>query len=473
MAAARQILTPSQINTSREHRRLRLAMRNRLWRKIDYVPHDHQRPVHDAIVRGARFLSTRAGRRSGKSELWATEVLTEMAFSPIGHLPFRYCLIGAPETDITDHIFGYLWRWIVDRRVLNYEPLYKATRERRIEMPWHSKIEGKTTDNPTSLRGPGLVITVADEYAFGEDILDDHLKPPLLDCSGILGLPTTPNGQNHAADTHDLWLELMEDGDPDYFATSWTSYDNPHLPAGAVAKIEQYARRTGNYDVFCEEYLAQVGAMAGAMYPMFDKRRHVGEFEFDRDLAPLTLGVDWGFSNPAAVGFWQFLGNERALLHDEIYERGLVTEELADLVLEWCAEHDVDPQDDEQFNIAYCDPSGPKDIEVFERKGIPAAGKTATGGKLNDVRGGIGRVRNQLSRGAIEGEPEEEPAILIHKRCVNHIREIPKYMVKRTAKREPDPDEKPRKIDDHACDEMRYAVFGELGEVFDTASIWL
>jgi len=488
-------LTPSQINRSLEHRRYRLMMRNRIWSRIDYVPHEGQRLKHDAIARGARFISERCGRRGGKSEGWSTELTTELGFGPIGHLPFRLCLVAAPESDITDNIFSLVWRWVVDQKVLGYAPLNSSVRMRYIEMPWHSKIEGKTTKEPKSLRGPGLVMTVADEFAFGDDVLYDYLMPPLIDCAGILGCPTTPNGANHAHETHEDWTEqapydprtvsesaraaMIEmgikhidaaehhKGDKEYFTVHWTSYDNPFLPEGEIAKLEAYYRRTGNFDVFAEEYLGIVGALAGSIYPMFDKKRHVREFDLDLSLGPITLGVDWGFTNPTAIGFWQFIGNDRVLLHDEIYQSGLVTEEVADLVLAWCAEHGVDPMNDDQFNLAYCDPSGPKDIQVFENKGIPSASQTGSGEKLNELKPGIVTTRSMFAR---EGEP---PAILIHARCVNHIREIPKYQVKRTAKREADPDEKPKKIDDHACDAMRYAIYGELGDVFDPERLFL
>lgn len=459
------ILTPSQINRSLEHRRHRLMMRNRLWKRIDYAPHNGQRLVHDAIVRGARFISTRCGRRSGKSEMWSTELLTELAFKPIGHLPFRLCLIAAPESDITDNIFSLMWRWVVDQQVLGYAPLNSSARMRYIEMPWHSKIEGKTTKEPTSLRGPGLVMTVADEFAFGDDVLYDHLMPPLIDCAGILGCPTTPNGGNHAHDTHEDWAEQAETN-PEYFTAHWTSYDNPYLPDGEIAKLEQYYRRTGNYDVFAEEYLGIVGALAGAIYPMFDKKRHVREFDLVPGV-PITLGTDWGFSNPAAVGFWQIVGSDRALLYDEIYQSGLTTPELAQRVRAKLTEMGIDPQNDDQFNINYADPSGAQEIAQFEEAGIPTIGVTSTGAKLNSVQDGIVTVRTLMSR---EGEP---PALMIHPRCENHIREIPKYQVKRTAKREADPDEKPKKIDDHACDSMRYALYGELGDVFDPERLFL
>lgn len=446
--------------SSRQHRITRLAQRNLLWNRIGYTPHAKQREGHDAIARGCRYVMSIAGRRGGKSEFWSTEALTEMAFEPIGRLPWRRVLVAAPESDITDNIFGQVWRWIVDDRVLGYEPLYKSIRERHIEMPWHSRIEGKTTDNPKSLRGPGQVMTIADEYAFGADIFTDYIEAPLIDLGGIAGIATTPNGRNHLYSLYKAWLKLMRQGDPLYHVSHWTSYDNPHLPAGAIAAIEARARASGSYDVFRQEFLAEFTALSGAVYPQFSERKHVGRFEIAKDV-PITLGVDWGFRNPAAVEFGQFIsGGERLLVFDEVYGSGMTSTELGKevkrkLIKDW----GVDPQNGDKFNIAYCDPSGAQDIEEWNQLGIPSTGETARGGKLNSITDGIVSVRELLAR---EHGP---PGILIHRRCENLIRELPElhYPSEKESKVR-SADEKPVKKNDHSPDGLRYMIHGETAD---------
>jgi hypothetical protein len=438
----------------------RAYQRKKLWDKIGYDPHPKQRAIHAAIDAGAKRLIDVAGRRGGKSESWATEMLTEMAYGPIGHLPKRLCLIAGPEGDITDRIFGYLWRWIVDERILNgAKPLHMSTRSRYIEMPWHSRVEGKTTEDPRSLRGDGVVMTVADEYAFGEDIVKEHLIPPLADCNGILGLVTTPNGQNH---TYSVWLDWLAQAqhDPFYSAVHWTSYENPHLPAGYIARIENEYRRTGSYDIFRQEYLAEFVALQGAVYPQFSAERHVHAFEPTPGV-PLDIGMDWGFDHPFVAEMLQFVSDDQVLALDEVYLRGLTDGQKVTEV--WARLKHWQDQGLE-IGVGYGDPSSPQAIRAFRESGLPMwePGDSGERLRINSVLDGISVVRGLLGR-------EDKPGLLIHPRCEQLIRTLPLYKFKDSDRTEKDA---PVKRDDDPPDALRYACMARLGGTrFDPSDI--
>lgn len=441
-------------------------MRRRIWERTHYTPHAAQQRVHSAIDRGAKRVAPVGGRRGGKSECCATEAATELSFKPVGHLPKRLVLIAGPEADTTDHIFRLLWKWIVDENIYDIGApkahLKKSERERYIETPWRSRVEGKTTKDPTSLRGSGLVMTIADEYAFGGDVLDEYLTKPLMDCNGILMLPTTPNGRNHFYSTYKDW-EALSQTDPFYYATRWTSYDNPFLPAGAVAREEEEARRKGKYDLFRQECLTEFTALSGAVYPLFSEERHTGEPEPIRDL-PIDLGIDWGFTNPFSCTFHQWTPDDRFIALDEVYLTGLTPEEQSVKVNERLQRFEAQGL---RRGTGYADPASPGAIKTFRTAGMTMWEPSDSGfrGRYNNVLEGIGYVRELINRGLnedgtlIEGM---QPGLMVHKRCTNVIKSLMGYQFPEV-KDGKEPKENPVKKDDHGADSVRYPITAHLG----------
>jgi len=421
----------------------RIAVRNDLWRKINYKPHAKQRGIHDAISLGAKRLIAMWGRRSGKSIMSATELVTEGAESPDGALPYRIIRVTGPETDVTDKIFGYIWKWCVDDKLYSMSPSRQSAQRRYIEFPWGVRFEGKTTFEPKSLLGDGIVITAVDEHAGDKpNILMRYVLPPLLDTDGIALITGTPDGlRNHFYLTYKQWLERMQGGDSRYYASHATSYDNRAITdyerfcAQLDDERREYAR-AGAQELFEQEYMAKATSLSGAIYPMFTEARHV------RSLVPiagvpLTLGIDWGFHNPFVCLFAQVLNDgERIHILDEIYQAGMTDDECANAVLRKAEELGL------PIEFSYADPSSPEAIRAFQERGIPMY----TGSqKINAVNDGIYRVRSFMGSDNLAIDP----------RCKNLIEENMSYAVNDRAI-----DEKPLKIADHACDAERYLISG-------------
>lgn len=450
------------MTTEIPHALVRRIQRLKLGKAIGYRAHASQQRLHDAIDHGARRVMVTAGRRGGKSQFGAIEICAELSFGPVGHLPVRSCLIAAPESDITDNVFGLCWKWIVDEQIFGCAPVAKSARQRYIEMPWRARLEGKTTKDPTSLRGPGRSITVADEFAFGNDVLKDYLIPPLIDCDGLFIAITTPDGDNFAKDYYDDWTARMngevEGVNPALYCThTWTSWDNPYLPRHVLEEIKAMYLATGSVEIYEQEILAKFTAMAGAIYPMFSKTRHVSPIEFIPGL-PVILGVDFGFTNPACVLFGQRQG-EQIRVFDEIYQSGLTDQRLAEMVKDRLNEWGVNIEDDSQYDICYSDPEHASGRAEFDEQGIYTTIGAADGSRINAVKQGIAAVRRQLS------VPEPNPpGIVIHPRCSNLIRTLPKYAISPSNNDRDPRDDEPKKKEDHAPDSLRYLVFGEFGQ---------
>ena len=133
----------------------------------------------------------------------ATELITEMAFPPPPNATHRLVQIAAPESDLTEKLFRWCWDAIVEQLVFGYAPKNKSVRERYIEMPWNAMLVGKTTKEPASLRGEGLVASAIDEDALVKpDVFERYVERNLMDYKGWATRITTPEGRtNHSYNT--------------------------------------------------------------------------------------------------------------------------------------------------------------------------------------------------------------------------------------------------------------------------------
>ncbi len=446
---------PSFKTGSREYFITRRMLQKQIWPRIGYSPHPKQQEVHNAAMRGARFIMCVWGRRAGKSEMVAAEHLIEMAYPPPGQLPLRIADIVAPEADITDKIFRYLWHWIVVNRTFDVEPTDASKRERYIQMPWSARLEGKTADDPRSLLGDGIVQRASDEsarYKSGKNLAFEFLHPPLVDSLGRIFDTTTPQGLNDAYEQYQDWTAAMRSGDPLYFTSHATSYDNPHLPAGEIDRIKQYCERNGMENYFRQEYLAEFVTFSGSVYPQFGER-HIAEVPLIRDL-PFDLAIDHGFQNPAVCLFCQITPDERVIIHRELYKSGLTADEFAQAI-----KAELTALGNPEVRNVWADPAGAQANETLRQHGLPVRSGSELTRRLNAVIDGIVSVQILFNRTDIA-------AVLVNPLCVNFIKEHRLYRWSDKTQKDA-----PVKVLDHTCDAFRYLIMGEFGDLRNWAAI--
>lgn len=414
----------------------RELLREIIWEQIDYHPHEEQQRFHNA---NARFNALNWGRRTGKTLGAAAEAIVEMAMPPTGMRPYRDVLITGPETDITDNVFSYLYNWIT--QVLKWPTQACSARQRTIITAWGSRVQGKTTDNPRSLLGPGNDLTIADEHAEDSpNILIEYLLPPTLDAKGRIILPTTPEGvNNHWNQTYHLWLTKSR-SDPDYFASTVTSYANEGhgLGVGAVDKLKSEYEERGEMLYFKQEYLAEFISVSGAVIPQFDLDFHVRKFELEPGL-PVYGGIDFGFEHPFVFVLAQKWGSERIVIRDCIYLRRMTDHQCALEVIKLLKKHNCR----KMLKMCFADPSEPEAIAEFNVCGIPTY-------KANNQRQlGLALMRRQFGM-------RNKPGVLIHPDCNQLIAEILSWRY--------DPKRKDKLISefDHGPDATRYLMKGVL-----------
>lgn len=183
----------------------------------------------------------RAGRRGGKTEGVAIGNVEKF-------LAKRRVLYTTPTSDQLGR-----W-WSVVTQALN-EPIKagifkKNETEHLIELPGtECRIRGKTAWNADTLRGD-----YCDDLTFDEwQLMDEQAwelvgAPMLLDNNGNATFIYTPpslhsrsvskaRDPQHAAKMYKKFQGLMKAGNPRYFATTFTSHDNPYISKDALSEI--------------------------------------------------------------------------------------------------------------------------------------------------------------------------------------------------------------------------------------------
>lgn len=147
-----------------------------------------------------------------------------------------------------------------------------------------------------------------------------------------------------------------------------------------------------------------------------------------------VAGIDWGYVHAFACEVVAESGTGRRAVIDEIYERGMLINDLIPRLLELKADLGIE--------VFYADPSEPEYIATCRGKGLNVVAAT------NDVLPGITAVENSLKRG-----------MTVSPDCSGLLGEIPEYVWQRD-RASGQEKEKPIEINDDGCDALRYAVMG-------------
>jgi PBSX family phage terminase large subunit len=230
------------------------------------------------------------------------------------------------------------------------------------------------------------------------------------------------------------WLkEFIDKPDIDAYIQHYTIFDNPYLPPDYVENLCKEYEGT----VYYGRYIQGEWTLAeGLIYPMY--KDAIEELPLNADLSNYVLSIDYGTQNAFSCGLWGKYGNIWHRLR-EYYYSGRNTgvqktdEEYADDLDEFIK----DVPFVERIRTII-DPSAASFIALLKRRGkyrvMPAN---------NDVADGIRETATAMKQGLIKISPD----------CTNLIKELQGYVWDDTA-----PDDRPVKIDDHACDDMRYFV---------------
>lgn len=380
-------------------------------------PHNNQLAIANDT---SRFKVVVCGRRFGKT-VYAVNYLIEEALLTKNGLFFYI----APTYKQAKMI---AWEMLLQAiRKLPRELVHKVNEsELYVVLGNDTKIAIKGADNPDSLRGVGLNGVILDEYQDqSPSVFTDVIRPALTDKKGWSVFIGTPKGFNHF---YDLFVHAEKT--EGWKGFKFTSYDNPLLDP---AEIDE-ARKALPEDIFAQEYLAEFRKMKGLVYKEFNRDLHVVQTLPERQFIEVLAGVDFGYTNPAAILVIGKDFDNNYWVVDEYYERGKTTNELVEILQQ--------RQQKFSLNFLYPDPAEPDRIEEINRSGLTCREVS------KDIAAGVDRVRALFKGNRIR----------ILASCTNLIWELETYHYPDTREGRNEY-ELPVKENDHAVDALRYALF--------------
>lgn len=405
-----------------------------------YSPHRVQLDVHQSP---ARFKVVNFGRRTGKSTLAEQYVLapnTQGDWPIKGALqqPGRYWIIAPTYTQAK----SIYWRGLLfskdpnDTTAIPRDLIAKINEsELIITLINGSTIELKGADNPDSLRGAGIKGAVLDEFAFWTDptAWEYVIQPALSDSGGWAVFISTPNGFNYFyelalhAQTHAGWSY--------HHATIW---DNPNIADDEKKRLQSEL----DEDTWAQEYLGEFRKMKGLVYPEFSQQDHVLPVGFQPPLGGTwAMGIDPGTANAFAGAFFFIDFDNNWYLMDEVYERGLTTEQVFNRLKQKMGNN--------YFSVKVADSAAAQtilDLNAIHNLGVEPIRK-----ERDSIQEGI-RLNKELLK---VQEGTGKPKFFVMPHCRNFITEIEQYRYPEEKPGQP-VKEDPIKENDHLMDAWRY-----------------
>ncbi len=369
----------------------------------------------------ARYKVLNWGRRSGKTTVFAYEALGT-ALSINNAKVTYYAQTFGDARDIAWDIFLDVFG---DSVIKKNGTLLEITVANTLGGTSKVSLKGwESVVTANKGRGTENDLLLIDEVAFCRGFHEYWTKvldPTLLTTKGRAVFGSTPNGFNHF---YDLVERATVNKDWEYIHA--TSYDNPFNDQEWL----ESKKKEITEDSFAQEYMADFRKMEGLVYKEFNRARNV----FDNEVEGLEYiaGVDFGFTNPAAVIHIRKDRMDNYWVTDEFYEKGKTDQQLAEYV------------SIQGFNKVYPDPENPAGIQELKNKHIYCVDVVKGKGS---VKNGIDQIRTMLNQNRLK----------IHKNCINLIWEFENYHYpnKRDNRNE---EENPTKENDHALDALRYAI---------------
>lgn len=374
-----------------------------------------------------RFRVVCAGRRLGKTVL----SVMEMAGKAYSRKDRNVCYIAPTYQQARDIAWAEL--------VKVCDPITIKKNETNLSLTVQTQDHGKSTislrgwESVETMRGQAFDFIVIDEIASMRNFTsnwNEVIRPTLTDREGSVLFISTPKGFNHFYDLYNLALDPVKG--KDYESFHYTSYDNPHISKSELDK----ARTEMSEDQFAQEYLAEFRKMQGLVYKEFDRTRHVYSTPNSRDIPRALVsdmaGVDFGYTNPAAVVHVLKDSDNHYWVYREFYETGRTDAAVADYVKS------------QSFNLVFPDPENPAAIKELSNRQVNI--REVTKGK-DSIKNGISKVRELFKQGRLH----------IHTSCVNMIAELEYYHYPDSSA-DKNQYENPVKDMDHLCDALRYII---------------
>lgn len=359
----------------------------------------------DIFSSRARFKTVTAGRRFGKTYL-SRGWLCYRAITIPKSMNW-YC---APTYRQAKQLMWGPLKEMIPKKYI----AHKDETDMTIRLVNKSVISLRGTDNPDSLRGPGLDSLVLDECAFmKEGIWDTILSPMLADRLGHAIFITTPTGYNWF---YDLVMEAKNDDE-------WETFHFTTLDGGNVS-VKEIEKQRSRLDPrkFRQEFEASFENMSGRVYYAFDRDKNV--IDWNPGLysqLPVLVGMDFNITPMTAV-IGHRIGGEIHIVDEVLIDNGNTELMSQELKKRYPGRHITvypDPTGDSRHTNA---PVGETDFTILRRNGFsvyspgrpyPMADKINTVNAAFENADGVRRVflakgRTKMLQRALDGYTYKE-----------------------------------------------------------------
>lgn len=280
---------------------------NQLRRAV-FVPHEGgQRTV---MASTARFRVLRAGRRWGKTQLAAHEVIKAALSKP------DQMVWWVANTDKNVRRGYRAVKKQTPRLLLAKDPPSDAANDRILHFKNGSQIEFYTAGSPDALAGEGVHFVVVDEAALiPEMVWQQLIRPTLSDTRGRALLISTPRGRNWF---HKAWHRGQDPSKPLYESWHFPTLASPYIDEDEI----EDARDSLPALLFAQEYMAEFVANAASMFTLDGETEEGIEWTavrpgLDAPAGWVTLGVDLAKKEDFTV----ITGSNAATGNPCVYER--------------------------------------------------------------------------------------------------------------------------------------------------------
>lgn len=257
------------------------------------------------------------------------------------------------------------------------------------------------------------------------------------------------------------------------------STENVHLPEGYVQSMLD----TWTEDRVRREIYADEDAFEGAVFSEFRRDLHVIKpFQIPAEWTRL-IGIDHGYRNPACWLWAAVDYDENIFVYREFYKREWLIDEIIKGkdpdkgVMSMMT--DPHTRRRETISGAYIDPStrnrrgttGLSDWDAYTETLPPDFPLLMA---QNAKEAGIDRVKSYL-KPVRQGDGSFKPSLYIFDTCPNLLEEMAQYRYQEIATGQigkVNEKEEPRKVNDHACDALRYLVMSRPEAPSTKDDIW-
>jgi len=286
--------------------------RAKLFEMLEYKPHSQEQwDIHNS---SARFRVPCCGRRWGKST-WAGHEMTYKMF-----VPDSINWIVGPDYSLGEKEFRVVWKDFKKLGLLKHCKTSNNVKQGNMSIYFpdvNSLLMVKSAERPISLIGEvdGLDHVVMSEAGkHNRSTWEMYIQPGLTDKRGSADFPSTPQGYNW----YEGLFQLGQHPDhPEYESWRLPSWFNPVIfPGGFDPACENIADgrhysfkkcecdeelvsifNTVTWMYWAQEYGAEFTAFEGLIFPEFQERIHVKEFDYVPEWKNWWT-LDFGYSDP-------------------------------------------------------------------------------------------------------------------------------------------------------------------------------